>query len=140
MREDEAMAAKYPHVNLAVRSAATAQGMKASDLAEALSVAASTVYRWFAGEDSPNPAIWPQLEALLGISLDALHEVSWQAEMADLRAHVAQLAHRVAALEADRPAPRLRAAQGPTGAHRTATSRPARRPAPPAADPDDHTI
>ncbi len=140
MCEDEGMAAKYPHVNLAVRSAATAQGMKASDLAEALSVAASTVYRWFAGEDSPNPAMWPQLEALLGISLDALHEVSWQAEMADLRAQVARLEDRVTALEADRPAPRLRAAQGPAGAHRTATSRPARRPSPPAADPDDHTI
>jgi AcrR family transcriptional regulator len=134
------MAAKYPHVNLAVRSTATERGMKASDVAEALGVAPSTVYRWFGGEDSPNPAIWPQLEALLDISLDALHEVSWQAEMAEMRAHVARLEDRVAALEADRPAPRLRAAQGPAGAHRSATTRPARRPNPPAADPDDHTI
>jgi len=114
--------------------------MRARGLADAIGVHFSTVHRWFNGEDSPNPAMWPQLEALLGISLDALHEVSWQSEMAELRANVAQLADRVAALEADRPAPRLRAAQGPTGAHRTATSRPARRPAPPAADPDDHTI
>lgn len=134
------MAAKYPHVNLAVRSAATAQGMKAPDVTEALGMAASTVYRWFAGEDSPNPAIWPQLESLLSISLDALHEVSWQTEVEQLKARVDDLESRLAVLEADRPAPRLRAADGPAGAHRGATVRPVRRPMPPAADPDDHTI
>lgn len=142
MREDGEMAAKYPHVSALIKAAMDAQRVTAPQLAAALGVSDPTVYRWRSGDSTPDESLWPTIESLLAIRLSKAPETvaDWRSEMAELRANVAQLADRVAALEADRPAPRLRAAQGPTGAHRTATSRPARRPAPPAADPDDHTI
>lgn len=139
-REDGPVPAKYPHVNQAVKAAIDERGIRVRDLAAALGVHFSTVHRWIAGDDSPRPELWPQLGQALGISLDALHEVSWQTEVEQLKARVDDLEARLATLEAERPAPRLRAAEGPAGAHRAATVKPAKRPAPPAADPDDHTI
>ncbi len=136
------MAAKYPHVNAIIRTAMDARHITAPQLAAELGLTDPTVYRWRSGDSTPDEALWPTIETVLGVTLSKSPEgaSNLQAEMADLRAQVARLEDRVTALEADRPAPRLRAAQGPAGAHRTATSRPARRPSPPAADPDDHTI
>lgn len=57
-----------PVINQAIIERLTARYSTQAAFADALGVRAQTVTKWVSGENTPPPARWPQIEALLGYS------------------------------------------------------------------------
>lgn len=66
-------------------------------LAEAVGVTSASTSRWVSGQSSPDPALWPKIEAHLGLKPGTLSE----AARSDLPANreTLDIAHRVELLE-----------------------------------------
>lgn len=61
-----------PAIRTAIQRALDQNGWKARQLAQALDIAPSTVYRWLNGQSDPDIQLWPEIEQALGLPPETL--------------------------------------------------------------------